>query len=88
MTLGAVEENPSSIVGVTNILRHLHRYIPEHEGDLHLTPCHGDGMSVERMYDAQRHNSGAELPAERLEGIVPIPQEFHKRMLLLQVRFH
>ena len=48
-------------------------------------PCHGDGLSVERMYDAIRHNSGAETPAERLEGVIPVPQEFHKRMILMQV---
>ena len=66
-------------------MRHLHRYVPSNNGQLTAIPCHGDGLSVERMYDAIRHNSGAETAEERLEGVVPIPQEFHKRMILLQV---
>ena len=85
ITLGVIEKNPSTVAGVSDILRHLHQYIPRHGDSLHITPCHGDGLSVERMCDAMRHNAGASLPAERLEGVVPVPQEFHKRMLLLQV---
>ena len=85
MNLAAVEENPCSIAGVTNILRFLHKYIPQYNGNLHVIATHGDGLSVERMHDAIRHNSGGETPVERLEGVLPVPQEFHKRMILLQV---
>ena len=85
VTLGVIEENPSTVAGVTNILRRLHKYVPEFDGDQHIIPCHGDGLSVERMRDSQRHNAGADTPAGRLEGVVPVPQEFHKRMLLLEV---
>ena len=84
--MGVVEENPSTIAGVSNILRHLHQYVPVTPGGIpHSIPCHGDGLSVERMCDSLRHNSGGLTPMERLEGIVPVPQEFHKRALLLQV---
>lgn len=87
MTIGVLEENPSSIAGVTKILNHLHKYIPETTDGLHIIPCHGDGLSVERMCDAMRHNSGAATAKERLEGIVPVPQEFHKRMIRLTVAY-
>ena len=79
------EVNPSTVGGVSEILRELHKCVPSVDGKLHTTPCHGDGLSVERMCDALRHNAGGETAFERLEGIVPVPQEFHKRMLLLQV---
>ena len=59
--------------------------MPEFDGQQHIIPCHGDGLSVERMRDSQRHNAGADTAAGRLEGVVPVPQEFHKRMLLLEV---
>ena len=85
VTLGVIEENTSSIAGVSNILRHLHKYIPRIGDDLYVIPCHGDGLSVERMRDAVRHNSCGDTAASRLEGIIPVPQEFHKRMLLLEV---
>ena len=85
VTLGVMEENTSTVLGVANILRHLHNYVPKSGDDVHIIPCHGDGLSVERMRDAVKHNSGADSPAGRLEGIVPVPQEFHKRMILLQV---
>ena len=83
--LGVLEENTSSIGGVSNILRHLHKYVPSEAGQLRPVPCHGDGLAVERMHDAAKHNSCGETSTARLEGIVPVPQEFHRRMLLLEV---
>ena len=41
---------------------------------------------MERMRDAIKHNASASTVCGRLEGVVPVPQEFHKRMLLLKVR--
>ena len=80
-----IDKNPSTVAGVSDILRHLHKYIPRFGEELHIVPCHGDGLSVERMCDSLRHNAGGLTPSDRLEGVVPVPQEFHKRMLLLQV---
>ena len=85
VTLGVIEENPSSTAGVSNILRHLHNYVPCHGEKLYTIPCHGDGLSVERMRDAMKHNSTASTAKARLQGIAPVPQEFHKKMLLLKV---
>ena len=79
------EQNTATIEGVTNILRLLHKYVPLKDGKPYVIPCHGDQLSVERMFDAMKHSAGADTPTGRLEGIIPVPQEFHKRMILLQV---
>ena len=47
--------------------------------------CHGDGLSVERHRDAQRARAASNNEEGKLQGLVPTPQEFHKRALLLQV---
>lgn len=88
MNLGVIEENTSTVLGVSNILRHLHAYVPTFMNDVHIIPCHGDGLSVERMRDAAKHNATADTPTGRLEGVVPVPQDFHKRMLMLKVSCH
>ena len=85
VTIGVTEENTSTVAGVSNIMRYLHQYVPCLGDDLYTIPCHGDGMSVERMRGSLRHNSGGITARDRLEGIIPVPQEFHKRMLLLEV---
>ena len=66
-------------------MRRLHDYVPCIDGKLKAVPCHGDGLSVERMNDCQRHSSCLDTPTERLEGLVAVPQDFHRRMILLQV---
>ena len=55
-----MEENTSSISGVSNILRHIHKYVPDLDGELYEIPCHGDGLAVERMRDAMKHNAGGD----------------------------
>ena len=80
-----VEENPASIAGVTEIMRRLHEYVPSVNGKLLRIPCHGDGLSCERMADCQRHSSCLDTQLERLEGLVAVPQDFNRRMILLQV---
>ena len=80
-----IEENPASIAGVTEIMRKLHEYVPAVSDKLLRIPCHGDGLSCERMTDCQRHSSCLDTPIERLEGLVAIPQDFYRRMILLQV---
>ena len=66
-------------------MRLLHQYVPKNSDTMHIIPCHGDGLSAERMRDCQWHNSGAATAEDRLDGLIPVPQDFHKRMLLLQV---
>lgn len=86
INLGVIEANPSSTQGVIQILDILHSYIPERtEDEFFKIPVHGDGLSVERMRDAKAARAGSQTAAARLEGIEPVPQEFHKRGILMQV---
>lgn len=85
VNLGVVDEHPSSTAGVTAIMKWLQKYCPtDHDGMVKVA-CHGDGLSVERMLDCQKHNSCAETSHDRLAGLLPVPQDFHKRLILLQV---
>ena len=89
MNLGVLEEDPFSTTGVIAIMRHLHNFVHMHIRDdrsaVHIIPCNGDQLSVERMHHAKR----ARLPwgdsVERLDGLLETPQEFHKEGILLQV---
>ena len=60
------------------------KYIPEKDGKLYTSIVYGDGLSCERGNDAQLARSNGLSPRERLEGLEPGVQEFHKEMLLLQ----
>lgn len=51
----------------------------------HLVICHGDGLSVERHILAQKARAGGLDERERLEGLIPNPQEFHKRAIVVQL---
>ncbi len=48
-------------------------------------PCHGDQLTIERITDSKRARAANKTAEERLEGLEQIPQEFHKRGILLQV---
>ncbi|WAR31109.1 YNG1-like protein [Mya arenaria] len=82
--IGILEENPSSIPGVVNILEKLQEYVPTDGAIVHKLICWGDGLSCERHVDAQNSRANADNPLLRLEGLEPSAQEFHKRMLLMQ----
>lgn len=83
--IGIMEENPSTVQGVVNILENLHTYVPASGDQVHTLICWGDGLSCERHVDAQNARANAATKTDRLQGLEPSPQEFHKRMLLMQV---
>ena len=87
VNLGVVEANPASTAGVIDILTHLHRYVPVVENGIHVLPCNGDQLSVERMTHAKRARIRGHSQEFRLEGLLEAPQEFHKEGILLQVNF-
>ena len=66
-------------------MEHLHQYVPCVDDALEQVPCFGDGLSIERMNDEQHSRVCADSAKDRLKGLIPSPQEFHKSMLLLQV---
>ena len=67
------------------ILDQLHRYCPSKEGTPVQVPVNGDALSVERMIQALDARAPSMTAEGRLEGIQPVPQEFHKRGIILQV---
>lgn len=54
---------------------------------LHPLITWGDGLSCERHVDVQNGRENCKTAIDRLEGIEPVPQEFHNRVLLMQVMF-
>ena len=64
----------------------LHTYVPIlGNGKPYTIPTHGDGLSVERMRDAKATRAPSLTAVHRLEGLGPVPQEWHKRNLVMQV---
>ena len=89
VNLGVVDANPSTTTGAIKIMSTLQEYVPRSEQNaLHQLVCHVDGGAHERMVDAQNSQRAKVTPIGWLEGLVPNPQEFHKRMLLMQVIIH
>lgn len=94
VNLGVVSSNPGSKTGLIKIMKFLHEYVPTVDEAPMPILCCADTPSVERMIHCRRDRNGGQTPAQRLEGLIPTPQEFHKEMFLLQViqqmekRFH
>ena len=87
MSLGVTEANPASFDGMLKLMSGLHEYVPQPDGYLHSLMSCGDRLVVERQLGVLRARSDGADPASRLEGLVPIPQEFHKRGIFLQACF-
>ncbi|XP_061167991.1 uncharacterized protein LOC133176943 [Saccostrea echinata] len=83
ISLGVCQENPSTAASTIMILENLHQYVPVHEDRTHEILCFGDGLSCERHNDAYLSRSNGESVMDRLQGLQPQVQEFHKRMLLM-----
>ena len=86
VNLGVVEANPSSTAGTCEILDSLLEHVPSREGNRLITvPCHGDGLTVDRIAKAKKARTNHPDALFRFEGFEPVPQDFHKEMLLMQV---
>ncbi|XP_060559101.1 uncharacterized protein LOC132719356 [Ruditapes philippinarum] len=84
INLGVFNEDPSSTQGAIGIYEALQRYIPTVDDKPVTAIVYGDGLSCERGNDARKARANGLNPCERLEGLEPGVQEFHKEMLLLQ----
>ena len=52
---------------------------------LELTiPCHGDGLTIDRIMRAKRNRRNHPEPLNRFDGMEASPQEWHKTCILLQ----
>lgn len=86
ISLGVIKENPGTVGGSIAVANALSKYVPTSgTGSLHQIPFNADGGGALMMISSQRHQIAEETPLARLEGIEPVPQEFHKRGILLQV---
>ena len=86
ISLGVMHENPSSTQGVIRILEGLQKYVPQIDSNnTYPMVVWGDGLSCERTNDAQFARVNGATPTSRLESFQPAAQEFHKRMINLQV---
>lgn len=85
VNLGVIQENPSSARGTLEILKYLHKYVPiGQNGHPYPILCHGDQLSVERMVEAKLSMAFSEDETDQLTGLIPRPQGFHKRCIILQ----
>lgn len=87
VTIGVIMSNPGTREGTYQVLDHLHRFVPFPDGMNNsptLVAVHGDGGSVGGMMSAKQSRVASCTPTERLEGIWPVPGEFHRRILLDQ----
>ena len=65
---------------------HLNKFVPKvSDDDVTVVATHGDCGAVDRMIDAKRARAADLTACARLEGLEPVPQEFHHRGLMLQV---
>ncbi|XP_056021859.1 uncharacterized protein LOC130054866 [Ostrea edulis] len=85
VNLGVLQENPSTAHGVLEILKYLHKYVPiGQDRNPYQILCHGDQLNVERMVEAKVSMAFSEDAEDQLTGLVPRPQGFHKRCIILQ----
>ena len=76
-----------SVEGTIAFLQHLQKYVARNDAELRPTLVSTDGLSCEQYHDAHNARENARSPDGRLEALEPAPQEFHKRMLLMQVNW-
>ena len=66
-------------------MKYLHKYVQTGQNDdPYSILIHGDQLSVERMVEAKLSMAFSEDQADQLTGLVPRPQGFHKRCIILQ----
>jgi len=85
--IGVIQENPGTSDGMIAVTNYLQRFIPYPNGKLQAPvpiPVHGDAATVLQLYKAMRSRRLAPANEDRLNGIWPVPGEFHRRMLNIQ----
>ena len=82
--IGIIHANPSTDEGVTEIIKHLQQYtarisLADDSITPFVIPCHADGLSNERMVQAQRNRAAHPDVLKRLWGLEAVPQIFHNK---------
>ena len=79
-------KNEASTGEMCDIMVNYHQYVPEKpNGSPFKLPLYCDGLSCERGHDAAISRCNAESAWDRLEGLVPSIQEWHRRQLQMEV---
>ena len=81
MSLGIIEEDPSTTSGMISILNKLRDKVPD---SFHV-PLHGDQKLVAVASYAKMECAAQDSPEKRLTEILPVPQDFHLRSLVMKV---
>ena len=85
--LGILEKDEMILGEVIDTMSTFQGYCPvTDDGIMHKLPLGGDGLSVMRGYSAQRARGDSFCPVDRLEGLLPKPEDWHESVILLQVR--
>ena len=83
--LDVLMENEASHAGMLSICRTMHNYL----GNEYKAECSvlagGDQLTRERMACAQRHVMDADTPEGRLSHLVPVTEDWHCMVIMLQV---
>ncbi|XP_056001447.1 uncharacterized protein LOC130048570 [Ostrea edulis] len=80
-----MDKDESRVADTIDIVNEYHKYVPmKPDGSPLIIPLHADGLSCERVNDAQNARVNGTTKWQQLQGMIPNIQEWHKRCLLLQ----
>lgn len=83
-----MDKDESRVADTIDIVNEYHKYVPmKPDGSPLIIPLHADGLSCERVNDAQNARVNGTTKWQQLQGMIPNIQEWHKRCLLLQVTY-
>lgn len=102
--LGIIDKNENHVAEMMKIMAEMQKYVPcekqkivyEHNGTqaeiedmvVHPVLFGGDQLTVQRARAAQIACANETLATERLEGLVPVFEDWHTKMTLLTVSHH
>lgn len=86
--MGILNKDESTTAGMIEILEDYQKYVPENpSGQPIPLLLHCDGLSCERVEGAQRGRINGENESARLDTFQPVIQEWHRRVMFLQVLY-
>ncbi|KAJ8297377.1 hypothetical protein KUTeg_023908 [Tegillarca granosa] len=86
--LGVMDKDEAKVADMIQIMDSYTKYVPMYPNGLPVTiPLHADGLSCERINDAQNARINATTPWLRLESFEGNIQEWHKTCILYQDTF-
>ena len=80
-------KNENKMDDMVDILTHMHQYVPLHIKleTLHHILIGGDQLTAERIKGAQSLRKNSTSGTGRLEGLVPVSEDWHAKVCFLQV---